>query len=181
MPIGILEGTSVATPECIVRRVGDRRARFFDLRHDRIHFCLARDIVTERALSRASRTQWHLGFMGDRCARPDGQLQAMLKFKEGDGAMLILRADDALRRQTEPIAIKPQRPFQIVNTEGNDRDPWLHSRTSAPLGAREAGDFDRLRFREEGVKVQRWTATRRETRVGFFAVDIGWQGMISLL
>jgi hypothetical protein len=48
-------------------------------------------------------------------------------------------------------------------------------------GAREAGDFGRLRFREEGVKVQRWTAMRRETRVGFFAVDIGWQGMISLV
>jgi hypothetical protein len=48
-------------------------------------------------------------------------------------------------------------------------------------GAREAGDFDRLRFGEEGVKVQRWTAMRRETRVGFFAVNIGWQGMISLL
>jgi hypothetical protein len=46
--------------------------------------------------------------------------------------MLILRAHDSLRRQTEPIAIKPQRPFHIVNTEGNDRDPRL-SRTSAPL------------------------------------------------
>jgi hypothetical protein len=48
-------------------------------------------------------------------------------------------------------------------------------------GAREAGSFDRLRFREEGVKVQRWTATRRETRVGFLAVDIGWQDMILYL
>ena len=47
--------------------------------------------------------------------------------------MLELRADDALRRQTEPIAIKLQRPFQIVNTERNDRDSRLHIRTSAPL------------------------------------------------
>ena len=133
MPIRVLERARVATPKCVVRRVGDRRARFFDLGHNRIHFGFARDIVTERALCRASRTKRNFGFMGERCTGANGEFQAMLKIKEGDGAMLILRADDALRRQTEPIAIKPQRPFQIVNTEGNDRDPRLHSRTSAPL------------------------------------------------
>lgn len=50
-----------------------------------------------------------------------------------------LRTDDALRRQTEPIAIKPQRSLQIVNTESNDRDPWFHSRTNAPLWKCEIG------------------------------------------
>lgn len=71
--------------------------------------------------------------MGEKCAGPNGELQAMLKIKEGDGAMLKLRADDPLRRQTEPIAIKPQRPFQIVDTERNNRDSWLHRRITAPL------------------------------------------------
>ena len=70
--------------------------------------------------------------MGERCAGPNGELQAILKIKEGDGAMLKLRADDPLRRQTEPIAIKPQRPFQIVNPERNNRDSWFHRRTSVP-------------------------------------------------
>jgi hypothetical protein len=63
----------------------------------------------------------------------------MLKIKEGDGAMLELRADDSLRRQTESIAIKPQRALQIVNPESNDRDPRLHSRTSAPFWKWEIG------------------------------------------
>jgi hypothetical protein len=82
MPIGVLERTGVATPECIVRRIGDHRARFFDLCHDRIYFCFARDIVAERALSRASRAKRNFGFMGERCAEPNGELQAMLKIKE---------------------------------------------------------------------------------------------------
>jgi hypothetical protein len=133
MPIGILEGTSVATPKCVVRRVGDRRARCFDLCHNRIHFGFACDIVAKRKFCSASRTKRNFGFMGERCAGPNGEFQAMLKFKEGDGSMLELRADDALRRQTEPIAIEPQRPLQIVDTKRNDRDPRLYSRTCAPL------------------------------------------------
>jgi hypothetical protein len=53
----------------------------------------------------------------------------MLKIKEGDGAMLKLRADDLPCRQTESIAIKPQRSLQIVNPESNHGDSWLHGRT----------------------------------------------------
>jgi hypothetical protein len=102
MSIGVLERARIATPKCVVRRVGDRRARFFDLRHDLIYFCLALDIVAERALSRASRAKRNFGLMGERCAGPNGELQAMLKIKEGDGAMLELRADDALRWKTKP-------------------------------------------------------------------------------
>src|SRR4029077_2805923 len=117
----------------IVRRIGDRRPRFFDLRHHRIHFCLASDIVAERTLSRASRAQRNFGFMGERCAGPNGELQTVLEIEEGDRAMLKLRADNSPRRQTESIPIEPQRPLQVVNTESNDRDPRLHSRTSAPL------------------------------------------------
>ena len=134
MPIRVLERAGVATPKCVVRLVGDRRTRFFDLRHNRIHFGFARDIVTERALSCASRAKRNFGFMGERCAGPNGELQAMLKIKEGDGAILKLRADDALRRQTEPIAIEPQRSLQIVDTESNDGDPWLHGFSVASLG-----------------------------------------------
>lgn len=94
MPIGVLERACVAAPEGIVRRVGDRRASIFDLRHDRIHFGLTRDIVAERTLSRASRAKRNFGLMGERCAGPNGELQAMLKIKEGDRAMLELRAEN---------------------------------------------------------------------------------------
>lgn len=48
MRIGVLKRASVATPEGIVRRVGDDRARPVCLCHDRIHFGLTRDIVAER-------------------------------------------------------------------------------------------------------------------------------------
>lgn len=116
-----------------MRLVGDRRAHLFYLCHDRIHLSFARDIVAERTRSRASRPQRDLGLMDDRFAMPDGQLQAAFKIKEGDSAMLELPADDSPRRQTEPVAIILQRPLQIVDTESNNGDAWLHSRTSAPL------------------------------------------------
>lgn len=111
MSIGILERAGIAAPKCVMRRIGDRGACLACLLHHRIHFGLARDIVTERKFGGASRTQGHLGFVCERCAGPDGKFQTMLKIEESDCAMLELCADDALRRQTEPIAIKLQRSF----------------------------------------------------------------------
>jgi hypothetical protein len=69
------------------------------------------NIVSKRELRGASRAKRNFGFMGERCAGPNGELQAELEIKESNGAMLKLRADDPLRRQTEPIPIKPQRPL----------------------------------------------------------------------
>jgi len=169
MPIGVLERACVAAPECIVWRVSDRRACSFGLRHDCIHFGLARDIVAERALSRASRAKRNFGFMGERCAGPNGELQPVLEIEEGDRAMLELRADDPLRRQTEPIAIKSQRSLQIVNTESNDRDPWLHLFITAPLKRMkhkiiETSYFFRGKVSTEGVvdhwQIKRWDAAK---------------------
>ena len=129
MPVGVLKRATVATPESIVRRVGDDRACLAHLCHDRIHFGLARDIVAERELSGALRPQRNLGLMGDVCARSNGQFQAVLEIEKCNSAMFELRADDAPSRQTESIPIEFQRSLQIVDTKSNDRDPWLHSRT----------------------------------------------------
>ena len=85
----------------------------------------------------------------------------MLKIKEGDGAILKLRADDPLRRQTKPITIKPQRSLQIVNTEGNNRDSWFHRRTSAPHWKWEIGYV----LQRKVSTFKRWDAARRETRL----------------
>lgn len=115
-----------------MRRVGDRRAGLLDLRHHRIHFGFTPNIVAKRELRGTSRPKWNFGFMGEGCAGLNGELQPMLKIKEGDCTILEFRANDSLSRQAESIAIKPQRPFQIVNTESNDRDPWLHILTMAP-------------------------------------------------
>ena len=68
MSIKVLKRAGVATPEGIVLRIGDRRACLLHLGYDRIHFGFARDVVAECTLSRASRAQRHLGFMGERCA-----------------------------------------------------------------------------------------------------------------
>lgn len=64
----------------------------------------------------------------------------MLEIEEGNRTTLEFRADDALRRQTESIAIKPQRAFSIIDTKRNDSDPRLHRRTSAPIWGIETGD-----------------------------------------
>ena len=103
MPIWVLERARVATPEGIVRRVGDYGSCLLDLGHDLIHFSLARDTMAQREFRGASRAKRNVGFMGERCAGPNGELQAMLKIKEGDGTMLILPAHNPLRRQTESL------------------------------------------------------------------------------
>ena len=141
MPIGILERAGVATPEGIVRRIGDRRASLLHLGYHCVHLGLTPNVVPERKLSGASRSQWYFGFMGERCAGLNGKLQTMLKIEERDRAMFELPADDALRRETQSITIKFQRLFQIVNTESNPRDSWLHNRMSAPFLARRTGNL----------------------------------------
>jgi hypothetical protein len=70
--------------------------------------------------------------MGDVFARPNGQFQAVLEIEKCNSAMFELRADDAPSRQTESIPIEFQRSLQIVDTESNDRDPWLHRPTKTP-------------------------------------------------
>src|SRR5512138_1949714 len=53
--------------------------------------------------------------------------------------MLELGTDDALRRRPKTIPVKPERPLQIIHTQGNDRNAWLHA--SHPFARNESGYY----------------------------------------
>ena len=69
--------------------------------------------------------------------------------------MLILRADDALRKKTEFIAIKPQRLFQIFNTKSDEGDAWSHR------GIR-VGDSSHEQKRKTGYILEKELSTKRK-------------------
>ena len=47
--------------------------------------------------------------MGEALARPERQTKTRLEVEEGDGAVLELLADDAVRREAEAVAVEVQR------------------------------------------------------------------------
>src|SRR5882672_8877675 len=72
--------------------------------------------------------------MGQALAGPERQLQPCLQIKEGHRPMLELCADDALCSETQPVAIEPERPFQIVDADGDHGDSRFHA-IALPRGA----------------------------------------------
>lgn len=65
MPVGVLVGAAVATPKCLVRRIGDPGASFFGLGHHRIHFGLAGNIVSKREFRGALWIKGNFSFVGE--------------------------------------------------------------------------------------------------------------------
>src|SRR5438128_2156246 len=89
-------------------------------------FFLAVDVVADGEVGRARRLGRQAGVAGDAGPRPERELQAGLQVEEGDGAVLELLADDALRRQAEAVAVEAQRPLQVVDAQGEHGDPRFH-------------------------------------------------------
>lgn len=75
--------------------------------------------------ARAARRE--AGIVGDAPARPQGQPQAHLHLEEGDRPVFGRLPDDPLRRQAEPIAVKAERPFEVIDAERDDGDTWFHA------------------------------------------------------
>lgn len=142
MAVGVLEVAGIAAPEGLLRRFHDSRAGLPRPLHDGIDLRLAGDVVAQRELGRAATAERDAGIVRDVAAREERQLQARLQVEEGDGALLELRAEDALGRETQAVAIEADGRFEIVDAEGNDAErgvSWLllpHSRacgiTSTP-------------------------------------------------
>jgi hypothetical protein len=69
---------------------------------------------------------WHAGVVGDVGAFEDREFQAAGEIEEGDRAMLELAADDALRRQAQPVAVEFQRRLEVIDAEGENGDTRFH-------------------------------------------------------
>jgi hypothetical protein len=64
--------------------------------------------------------------MRNTLARPERQFQSALQVKKGYRAVLEFFADNAFGWKTQAIPIEINRPFQVVNAEGNYRNTRLH-------------------------------------------------------
>ena len=128
--IGIRKIAGIPAPKRILCRFDDGRTGLFRLLHHRIHFFFTAYIMADRAF----RGTWP--GLGNFCVvrnirpRPKRELQPVLQIEKGDCAMLKFRADDPVRRQPQPVAIKLQRPLQIVHALCNDCDSWFHLLTA---------------------------------------------------
>src|SRR5215831_17996022 len=56
--------------------------------------------------------------------------------------MLELRTDDASRRESQAVAIKCQRSFQIVDADRNQRDSGLHEVPQSPDRDKQRSEKD---------------------------------------
>ena len=63
-------------------------------------------------------------------ARPEREPEAFLQVEERDGAVFEFRADDALRREAQTVAIEAHRTLEIVHAKREHRDPCLHGTPS---------------------------------------------------
>jgi hypothetical protein len=59
-------------------------------------------------------------------ARPQRQLQARFQVEECDGSVLDLRTNDSFRCEAETVSVEGHGAFEVVDSEGNERDVRLH-------------------------------------------------------
>src|SRR3954471_21980104 len=114
-----------------MRRLHDPGARSSSLHHHRIDLIFAAHVVTQTQFGCTGGSPGNPGVPGQVRPRPERELETGLQLDKDDGAMLELGADDALGRKAETIPVEPQRPIEIVHTEGDQGDIWLHIRLAS--------------------------------------------------
>jgi hypothetical protein len=103
MATWILKISWVDAAGTVARPAGNSRAGLFHLPHNGVNFFSATRLVTNRAFGGGECAERHVRVKGTIVARIHGELQPMLEVEQREGAMLELRADNSLRRQSSPI------------------------------------------------------------------------------
>src|SRR5215211_6100317 len=116
--VRVLEVASVAAPEGVVGPFYDACARRAGLLHHGVDFLAAVNVVAEAELRRAALGLRDAGIPREVASLPDGEDEAVLQLEEGDGAVLVFRADDAVGGQAEAVAIERDRSLQVVDADG---------------------------------------------------------------
>lgn len=129
MLIGILEIASIASIEGLLCRFDNRGPSGFGLLHHQVNFFFAADIVSQGKVRRTGSLNRQVSIVSDACAWPQSQLDPVLKLKEDHRSILKFLPDDPLCWQTETVSIEAQRPVQIIDAQGNDRNVWFHGGT----------------------------------------------------
>ena len=116
--VRILEVAGVAAIERRLRSLDDLRPRLLRLPHDRVDFLPGGDVVADGELERAGCLQGQAAVRGEALAWPQGQLQSRAQVEEGDRAILQLRADDALRAESQAIPVERDGALEVIDPEG---------------------------------------------------------------
>jgi hypothetical protein len=96
---------------------------------NRVHFCFARDIVSERELLGARRRKGTLVSWAT-SLRAQWQVSSRAGYRTmRQHHRFNLRADDSTHRQTKSLSIERQRSFYIVHPDG---DAWFHFISTVP-------------------------------------------------
>ncbi len=81
--------------------------------------------MADAELGRAAARNGNSGVDGEIGAGEEAEPDA-LEIEEGDSAVFEFGADDAFRRQVQPVAIKPDRLLKIIDAERQHGDAWFH-------------------------------------------------------
>src|SRR5262245_764398 len=126
MPVRVLKISSVAAPKRLLRRFDYGCPGFLRALHNGINVFFAGDIVADAEFRGACGGWGDRGVLGETLARAERELHAVLQLKEHHGSIGKFFADDSLRWESQPIAIKRQRCLQVIDADGEDGNAGLH-------------------------------------------------------
>ena len=124
--IRVGEVAGVAAIKGVLRFFEDVCPGFSGLFHEIVDGLLAGDVVGEGEFGGAAGLQGDVGVPGDIFSGPKAELEAGLKIEEGDSAVFVFGADDALGGPAKAVAVELQGGFEIVHAEGDEGDSWFH-------------------------------------------------------
>src|SRR5438067_9465727 len=140
MSVGVAEVAGVDAPGAVMGRRHDR-AGGSGLFENPVDVGAARGQLTEAEFSALRRAGGYCRVLGEFAARLEGEDEPALELEDDYCArrarLLVYEVggDDALRLQTEAVAIEDERTLEFVDGEGDDIETRLHrSASSLPIG-----------------------------------------------
>src|SRR5436190_15125011 len=139
--VGVAEVAGVDAPGAVMGRRHDR-AGGSSLFENPVDVGAARDQLTEAEFSALRWAGGYCRVLGEFTTRLEGEDEPALELEDDDCArrarLLIygVGCDDALRLQTEAVAIEDERAFEVVDGEGDDIETRLHRSAFSPLPVR---------------------------------------------
>jgi hypothetical protein len=143
MSIRILKIPSVSAPKGVASRLYDNRSRLRCLLHYGIDFEFRRNVVSNAEPGCASAAGLQPGIVSETRSRPKREFQTGLKIEERYRPVLELRADNTIGLESKPVTVEPDRLFEVVDAESNERYAGLHGRRMLSEARRERQESQR--------------------------------------
>ena len=142
MTVEVAEVARVDAPRPLARALGHDRAGGLGLREQRVDRLTTFDEVPEAELAALRVTARNARILRELAARVQRERHSALELEHRDRARGVdaipgeLRAGDPARVETEPVAVEPKRPLEIVDGERDHIDARFHGCTEYCSGIR---------------------------------------------